>query len=135
MSDFQAAGAEVVAVSVDSKFSHKAWMDVPRNKGGIQGVVYPVIADLNKTMSRDYGVLLEGPGIALRGTFFIDGDGVVQAEAVNNTAIGRDVDDILRTLSASQESKKGVVCPMNWKKGKEAINPKEAAKYFEKNAK
>ena len=122
-------------MSVDSKFSHKAWMEQPRNKGGIGGLNIPLVADLNKTMSRDYGVLLEGPGIALRGTFVIDSEGVVQAEAVNNTAIGRDADDILRTLLAAQESKKGVVCPMNWKKGKDAINPKEAAKYFEKNAK
>jgi len=125
----------VIGVSIDSKFSHKAWMESPRAKGGIGGLTIPLLADLNKTMSRDYGVLLEGPGIALRGTFFIDGDGVVQAEAVNNTAIGRDGDDILRTLLAAQESKKGVVCPMNWKKGRDAINPKEAAKYFEKNAK
>jgi alkyl hydroperoxide reductase subunit AhpC len=135
LSEFQAAGAEVVGVSIDSKFCHKAWMESPRNKGGIGGLNIPLLADINKTMSRDYGVLLEGPGIALRGTFIIDNDGVVQAEGVNNTAIGRDVDDILRTLNAAKESKTGVVCPMNWKKGKDAINPKEAAKYFEKNAK
>lgn len=107
---------------------------MPRNRGGIAGTNIPVMADFNKTMSRDYGVLKEDLGAAYRGTFIIDPDGVVQAEAVNNLSIGRDVDDILRTLLAAQESKKGVVCPMNWKKGREAINPKEAGKYFEKNA-
>src|SRR5262245_50173777 len=101
LAEFQAAGAEVVAVSIDSKYSHKAWYEVPRNRGGIAGTKFPVLADINKTMARDYGVLLEGPGIALRATFLIDPDGVIQAEAVNNTAIGRDVDDILRTLLAA----------------------------------
>ena len=122
-------------MSTDSKFSHKAWYEVPRNKGGIAGTVIPIMADFNKTMSRDYGVLKEDLGASYRGTFIIDPDGVVQAAAVNNLSIGRDVDDILRTLLAAQEAKKGVVCPMNWKKGKDAINPKEAGKFFEKNAK
>src|SRR5262245_28036244 len=114
-----------MTVSTDSKHSHRAWSSVPRNKGGIAGVAIPVASDFNKTMSRDYGVLKEDRGAAYRGTFIIDAEGVVQTEAVNNLDIGRDIDDILRTLHAAQESKKGVVCPMNWKKGRETINPKE----------
>lgn len=135
MSDFAAVGADVVLVSTDSKFSHKAWAQVPRTKGGIEGTKIPILADFNKTMSRDYGVLLEGLGAALRGTFVIDPEGVVQAAHVNNLAIGRSVEDILRTLHAAQASKTGVVCPMNWKKGGEAITPAKAGEWFEKHSK
>ena len=132
MSEFQSRGAEVVGCSIDSRFSHKAWAEVPRNKGGLQGLQIPVLEDLTKQISRDYGVLVEAAGIALRGTFLINPDGLVVHESVNLFPVGRNVQEVLRTIDAFQEAAKGAVCPIGWTKGKESINPKEAAKYFEK---
>lgn len=135
MSAFQEKGTEVVAISTDSKFSHRAWLATPRKKGGIEGCTYPVLADFTKKVSAAYDVLQEGSGVAVRGLFVIDPDGVVQAIQVNNLAVGRNVDEVLRLVDAFQETKaNGVVCPMGWKKGKEAINPSKAGEWFEKNA-
>jgi len=120
IADFQSRGAEVVGVSIDSQYSHLAWYNTPRNKGGIAGAEYPILAD-------------EAKGIALRGVFLINPDGVVQSETVNFFNVGRNVDEILRTLDAAQQAAKtGEVCPANWSKGKDTINPKEASKFFEK---
>jgi alkyl hydroperoxide reductase subunit AhpC len=130
--EFQQRGAEIVGVSIDSQYSHKAWYETPRNKGGIANVNTPLLADVTKTISRDYGVLDEAKGIALRGTFIINDQGTVVSETVNFFSVGRNVEEALRTVDAFQEAAKGVVCPMGWTKGKEAINPKEASKYFEK---
>lgn len=135
MSEFKKRNAEVACVSTDSKFSHLAWTQTPRNRGGIQGTQIPVLADFNKQTTRDYGVLWEPLGVALRGLFLIDPDGVVQAELVNNLPVGRNTEEAMRLLDAFQETKKGLVCPANWSLGKEAIHPKEAGKYFEKSAK
>jgi len=135
LEEFHQRGAEVLGCSVDSKFSHQAWLNQPRNQGGIQGTQYPILSDINKTIASDYGVLLEPAGIALRGLFLIDPDGVVQAAMVNNLPIGRSTAEVLRLLDAAQEAKKGVVCPMNYQKGKESINPKQAKDWFAKNAK
>ena len=133
IADFQSRGAEVVGVSIDSQYSHLAWYNTPRNKGGIAGADYPILADVTKSISRDYGVLDEAKGIALRGVFLINPDGVVQSETVNFFNVGRNVDEILRTLDAAQQAAKtGEVCPANWSKGKDTINPKEAQKFFEK---
>jgi alkyl hydroperoxide reductase subunit AhpC len=134
VSEFQKRGGEIACVSTDSKFSHKAWMEVPRNRGGIQGCQIPVLADFNKTMSRDYGVLKEDLGAAYRGLFLINPDGVVDAQIVTNLPVGRSVDEALRLIDAFQEAKKGLVCPANWAPGKPSINPKEASKYFEGSA-
>jgi peroxiredoxin (alkyl hydroperoxide reductase subunit C) len=131
--DFASRGAEVIGVSIDSQYSHLAWYNTPRNKGGIAGSDYPIVADVTKSIARDYGVLDEAKGIALRGVFLINPDGVVQSETVNFFNIGRNVDEILRTLDAAQQAAKtGEVCPANWSKGKDTINPKEASKFFEK---
>lgn len=124
-----------MGVSVDSEHSHRQWLGQPRNQGGIQGTAYPLLSDMTKTVSRNYGVLHEGKGISLRGLFLINPEGVVEVEMINNFSIGRSSDEILRLLDAAQESKKGMVCPMNFAKGKEAINPKEAKGWFGKNAK
>ena len=132
MSEFQARGADVVGCSIDSRFSHKAWAEVSRNKGGIQGIQIPLLEDLTKQISRDYGVLVEATGIALRGTFIVNPDGVVVHESVNFFPVGRNVEEVLRTIDGFQEAAKGAVCPIGWTKGKESINPKEAGKYFEK---
>ena len=113
--------------------AYLAWYNTPRNKGGIAGADYPILADVTKSISRDYGVLDEAKGIALRGVFLINPDGVVQSETVNFFNVGRNVDEILRTLDAAQQAAKtGEVCPANWSKGKDTINPKEASKFFEK---
>jgi alkyl hydroperoxide reductase subunit AhpC len=111
-------------------------METPRNKGGIAGCQIPILADFTKKASADYGVLLENLGLALRGLFLIDPDGVIQATLVNNLPIGRNADEVLRLIDAFQENKKnGTVCPMGWKKGKEAITPAKAAEWFQKNVK
>jgi alkyl hydroperoxide reductase subunit AhpC len=133
VADFQSRGAEVIGVSIDSQYSHLAWYNTPRNKGGISGTDYPILADVTKQISRDYGVLMEDKGIALRGLFIINPEGVVVNETVNFLGVGRNVDETLRLIDAFQHNAKtGEVCPANWTKGKDTINTKEANKYFEK---
>jgi alkyl hydroperoxide reductase subunit AhpC len=135
--EFRDRGAEVIGCSIDSQFSHLAWIQTPREKGGLGGLSYPLVADLTKKISSDYGVLLEG-GIALRGTFIIDQKGVVQAITIHNLPLGRSVDEALRVLDALQHFEKhGEVCPADWKKGGATIKPgvKESKAYFEKAAK
>lgn len=135
MSEFQERNAEVVAVSTDSKFSHKAWLETPRKKAGIEGCQYPLLADFTKTMSADYGVLDESLGVAVRGLFLIDPEGVVQGIQVTNLSTGRNVDEVLRLIDAAQEEQAhGVVCPIGWTKGQEAIDPTKAADWFAKHA-
>jgi peroxiredoxin (alkyl hydroperoxide reductase subunit C) len=95
---------------------------------------YPLVADLTKNISRDYGVLLEDKGIAARGTFIIDGDGIVQNASVQGLNVGRNVDEVLRLLNAYQHNAStGHVCPMGWAKDKDDIDPDKAPEYFEKN--
>ncbi|XP_064082108.1 peroxiredoxin-2-like [Macrobrachium nipponense] len=99
---FQALNCEIVGVSTDSHFSHLAWINMPRKQGGLGGLNYPLLADFNKTISRDYGVLLEDAGIALRGLFLIDPEGVVKHMSVNDLPVGRSVEETLRLLKAFQ---------------------------------
>jgi alkyl hydroperoxide reductase subunit AhpC len=135
--DFRDRGAEVIGCSIDSQFSHLAWIQTPREKGGLGGLTYPLVADLTKKISADYGVLLEG-GIALRGTFLIDKQGIVRAATIHDLPLGRSVDEALRVLDALQHFEKyGEVCPADWKKGGATIKPgvKESKAYFEKAAK
>lgn len=123
ISAFREFDAEVVGISVDSKFTHLAWSSQPRREGGIQGLRYPLLSDLNKTMARDYGVLAED-GVALRGLFLIDPDGIVQHATINNLAVGRSVDEALRILQAFQFVREhGEVCPANWQPGHKTIKP------------
>jgi peroxiredoxin (alkyl hydroperoxide reductase subunit C) len=132
LGEFQTLGAEVIACSTDSHFSHLAWLNTPRKVGGIEGVTYPILADFNKTVSRDYDVLLEG-GMALRGTFIIDKNGVVQSQIVNNLSLGRNIEEALRTLKALQHTEKhGEVCPANWNDGAKAMKATQAGlrEYF-----
>ena len=124
LGEFKERGAEVVGVSVDSQFSHLAWKNTAVESGGIGNVQYPLVADLNKTISKDYGVLLEGPGIALRGTFLIDREGVVKHAVLNDPALGRNIDEELRMLDALRHNEKhGEVCPANWREGDDAMKP------------
>lgn len=135
--EFHDRNCEVLGASVDSQFSHLAWIKMPRAEGGLGGLKYPLVSDMTKKISQDYGVLLEG-GIALRGLFLIDKTGVVRHMVVNDLPLGRSVDETLRTLDALQffESH-GEVCPADWKPGKATIKPgvKESKEYFQKAAK
>lgn len=134
--EFKGLGAELIAASVDSKFVHLAWQATPRKQGGLGTVPFPHVSDLNKTLARDYGVLLEPAGVALRGLFIIDEEGVVQHATINHLAFGRSVDETLRTLQAIQTVKRtGEVCPANWKPGEETMkgDVKGSAAYFEKH--
>ena len=120
--EFKKRNTVVLGVSVDSKFSHKAWANTPRADGGIKGLTYPLLADLTKSISRDYGVLLEGPGIALRGLFIINKDGILKHITVNHNDLGRNIDEVLRLVDAVDYSEAhGEVCPANWKAGQKAM--------------
>ena len=127
LSEFKKRDTEVIGVSVDSKFTHKAWADTERADGGIKGVNYPLLSDLNKTIARDYGVLIEDAGIALRGLFMINKDGVLKHATINHLDLGRNIDEVLRLLDAIDYTEKhGEVCPANWKSGDKAMKPTQA---------
>eukprot|EP00668_Euglena_longa_P048020 GGOE01065066.1.p1 GENE.GGOE01065066.1~~GGOE01065066.1.p1 ORF type:complete len:211 (-),score=36.55 GGOE01065066.1:90-677(-) len=130
---FKEIGCELLAVSVDSQFSHLAWINTPRNKGGLGHMEIPLIADVNKQISKDYGVLIEGAGIALRGLFIIDGEGKLRSMLINDLPVGRSVDETLRLVNAFQfTDKHGEVCPANWKPGAATMkaDPKGSQEYF-----
>ncbi|QDV64463.1 peroxiredoxin [Crateriforma conspicua] len=120
---FSDLDVQILGVSTDSHFTHLAWTNTPRNEGGIGKTAYPLVADMNKQISRDYDVLLDG-GMALRGLFLIDKDGVVRHQVVNDLPLGRSVDEALRMVQALQYfEKNGEVCPANWKEGSRTIKP------------
>lgn len=124
LSDFKKRGVEVIAVSVDSQYSHFAWLNTPKSKGGIEGVKYPIVSDLNKTISKDYDVLVEGKGVSYRGLFLIDQNFVVRHQVVNDLPLGRNVDEALRMIDALQFTEKyGEVCPANWTEGEKSMKP------------
>lgn len=134
-SAFKALNCEVVGVSTDSHFSHLAWVNMPRKQGGLGGLNYPLLADFNKNISRDYGVLLEDAGIALRGLFLIDPEGVVKHMSVNDLPVGRSVEETLRLLKAFQfVEEHGEVCPASWQPDSPTIKPDPSGslEYFEK---
>lgn len=127
IAEFEKRGVKVIACSVDSVMSHAAWLKTPRAKGGIEDVVYPIVADLTKSISRDYGVLIEEEGVALRGSFLIDKDFIVRMEQVYDKPLGRSVEETLRVIDAWQFfEKNGEVCPANWKPGDEAMKTSAA---------
>jgi len=124
MDEFSVRNAAVLGVSVDSQFSHIAWRSTPRKKGGIGEIAYPLVSDLDKSISRKYGVLVEKPGIALRGLFIIDKLGKIRHITINDLPLGRNVDEVLRVLDAIQFNEKyGEVCPANWKQGEKGMKP------------
>ncbi len=116
--EFLELGADILGVSTDSVFSHLAWMNTPRNLHGLGRINYPLASDITKEVARNYGVLVEDLGIALRGLFIIDTDGILQYAVVNNLNIGRSTDETLRVLQALQT---GGLCPSDWKPGKELL--------------
>jgi len=132
--EFKKLDTAVVGASVDSHFSHLAWINTPRKKGGLGEMNIPLLADLNKTIARDYGVLLEDAGIALRGLFIIDGAGKLRYSGINDLPVGRSVDEVLRLVEAFQFTDKyGEVCPASWKPGSKTIKPsvEDSKEYFE----
>ena len=134
---FREKNAEVIGVSVDSQYSHYAWKNTPVDQGGIGQIRYPLVADLNKSISRDYGVL-HGETVALRGLFLIDKEGIVRHALVNDLNLGRNVDESLRVLDALQYTEAhGEVCPANWREGEEAMKPTAdgVASYLSKHGK
>ncbi|MEZ6093310.1 MAG: peroxiredoxin [Pirellulaceae bacterium] len=121
--EFQALGVQVIGVSVDSHFSHLAWRNTSRDQGGIGNVAYPLVADIKKTISRDYDVLTDD-SVSLRGLFLIDQKGTVRHQVVNDLPLGRSIDEALRMVKALQfVEKHGEVCPANWQEGARTIKP------------
>ena len=121
--EFADLDCEILGVSVDSHFTHLAWTQKPRSEGGIGPTAYPLIADLDKQIARDYDVLHDS-GVALRGLFLIDREGIVRHQVVNDLPLGRSVDEALRMVQALQHFvKHGEVCPANWQEGSRTINP------------
>ena len=135
LAEFKRANAEVVGASVDSKYSHLAWINTPKADGGLGAIGFPLIADLDKKISSDYGVLLDA-GMALRGLFIIDPDGKVAYQTVHDLGIGRNVHETLRVLKAIQFNREhGEVCPANWEPGSDTMkgDPKGSKEYFKKH--
>ena len=137
LAEFEKRDAVVIAASCDSEETHLAWLNTAKDNGGIEGVTYPIVADLAKTIAMDYGVLageyvyneendslkFEGAPVAYRGTFIIDKNGVVRHETINDLPLGRNIDEYVRLLDAILHVEKyGEVCPANWEEGKEAMN-------------
>lgn len=132
---FAAKQTEVLGISVDSQFSHLAWKNTAVREGGIGKVGFPLVSDLDKSIARDYGVLLPG-GVALRGLFLLDKAGVVRHQLINDLPLGRNVDEALRMIDALQFFEQyGDVCPANWRPGEEGMKPTQAgvAEYLTKH--
>ena len=140
IAQFEERNVQVVGCSTDSEFSHWAWVQTPKDKGGIQGVSYPLVADINKTISADYDVLagdefiddegnseVAGELVAYRGLFLIDKEGIVQHQIVNNMPLGRSINECIRVIDALQHFEAhGEVCPMDWNKGDTAMTADHA---------
>ncbi|MEP1032937.1 peroxiredoxin [Ekhidna sp.] len=136
LEEFEKRGVAVVGASCDTEETHLAWLMTDRDKGGISGVTYPLIADPSKTVASNFGVLagdwsydeegnlgFEGAPVAFRGTFYIDKEGIVRHETINDLPLGRNIDEMLRIVDAWQHVQKhGEVCPANWEEGKTAMN-------------
>jgi peroxiredoxin 2/4 len=143
MGEFEKRGVQVLGCSVDSQFSHLRWKEMDINSGGIGNVQYPLIADLDKSISRSYDVLMGatdvtvfdeenemqtsiGGAVSLRGSFLIDEEGVVRHAVLNDLPLGRNIDEMLRTIDALIfHSKSGDVCPAGWKDGDTGMNPND----------
>lgn len=124
-SEFKDLNTEVLGVSVDSEFSHLAWIQTERNQGGVGDLNYPLVSDIKKEISANYNVLDPDAGVALRGLFIIDKEGVIQHSTVNNLSFGRNIDEALRVLQAIQhvQSHPDEVCPADWQPGEKTMNP------------
>ena len=154
LGEFEKRNVQVLGCSIDSKWSHLAWKNTEVNKGGIGNIKYPLIADITKSIARDYDVLMGAADatvitdddqrettvdgdITLRGSFLIDEDGVVRHELRNDEPLGRNIDDMLRMVDVlAHHQEFGDVCPAGWQKGDDAMqdNPESVANYLSKNA-
>ncbi|XP_029785894.1 peroxiredoxin-4 isoform X3 [Suricata suricatta] len=127
--EFRSINTEVVACSVDSQFTHLAWINTPRRQGGLGPIKIPLLSDLNHQISKDYGVYLEDSGHTLRGLFIIDDKGILRQITLNDLPVGRSVDETLRLVQAFQYTDRhGEVCPAGWKPGSETIKPQDVMK-------
>ena len=117
--DFEGINAEVIGVSTDSVYSHRAWLQTARDKGGVEGLRYPLASDITNSVSRDYGVLIEDRGIALRGLFVIDPEGILRYKVVHDLNIGRSAEETLRVIQALQT---GGLCQAEWRPGQKTLN-------------
>jgi peroxiredoxin (alkyl hydroperoxide reductase subunit C) len=117
--EFLEVGADIIGISTDSVFSHRAWLKTPRDKGGVEGLKYPLAADATKSVARDYGVLLEDRGIALRGLFIIDPEGILRYKVVHDLNVGRSAEETLRVIQALQT---GGLCQAEWKPGQKTLS-------------
>lgn len=134
--EFKNRGVNVIGVSVDSQYSHFAWRETPVNNGGIGRIKYPLVADLTKQISRDYDVLF-GESVALRGSFLIDGKGVIRHAVINDLPLGRNIDEMIRMVDAMQfTDEHGEVCAAGWQKGDEGMkaSTQGVAEYLAKNS-
>ncbi|MGV8998514.1 MAG: peroxiredoxin [Parvibaculaceae bacterium] len=134
---FEKLNVKVVAVSVDSQFTHAAWRNTDPKDGGLGTVKFPMVADMTKQIARDYDVLIEKDGVALRGTFLIDKEGVVRHQVVNDLPLGRNADEAIRMVDALQfHEENGEVCPAGWNKGDEGMKADASgvASYLGKHA-
>ncbi|CAM2067654.1 Peroxiredoxin [Sulfidibacter corallicola] len=143
IAEFEKRGVQVLGCSIDSQFSHLAWKNTATDQGGIGQVKYPLVADLDKNIARAYDVLIgrddEGNGgaVALRGSFLIDEEGVVQHAVINNLPLGRNIDEMLRMVDTlNYHQKHGEVCPAGWQEGDAGMNasPEGVAAYLSENA-
>lgn len=135
MDAFRDRGVEVISVSIDSHFTHNAWRNTPEDQGGIGKVTYTMAADMNHDISKAYDVQSEG-GMAYRGAFIIDKEGIVRSQLVNDLPLGRNIDELVRTIDAVQfHEEHGEVCPAGWSKGDKGMDatPDGVAKYLSEN--
>ena len=135
--EFTKRGVEVIGVSIDSQFTHNAWRNTPINKGGIGEVRYTLAADVNHSICQSYGVEHPEAGVALRGAFLIDRNGIVRAQIVNDLPLGRNVDELIRLVDALQfHEEHGEVCPAGWNKGDNGMRatPDGVASYLSDNS-
>ena len=138
LDEFKSRGVEVIGVSIDSQFTHLAWKNTPVNNGGIGQVKYPLIADVKHEICQAYDVEFGPAGVAFRGSFLIDKNGVVRHQVVNDLPLGRNVDEMLRMVDALQFTEEhGEVCPAGWNKGKAGMKATTAgvAEYLASHAK
>jgi peroxiredoxin (alkyl hydroperoxide reductase subunit C) len=133
--EFRKINTEVIGASIDSKFSHLAWTQTARNKGGLGQLKIPLLADVTRQVAKDYGVLLDDQGHSLRATFIINPSGIILHAQFNSPAVGRNVEETLRLVQGYQYAEiHGEVCPSGWKPGSSTIkpNPTQKLEYFEK---
>ena len=133
--EFSKLNCQIFGISVDSPFVHKAWVDTKREDGGLGGSLnYPLLSDLNKKAAGDYGILLENEGVALRGLFLVNPEGIVMHSTINSLSVGRSVSEAMRVLKAFQfvSSHHGLVCPADWEEGADTMgeNPDAMKKYL-----